>query len=127
MILKSLTSFQKFQSGSKLWVLFFEPQRRLFKEINWRTGFLLGKIKSQKLLEKPVLLDTQKIFPNQSTLCLPLKKESWVSDIYKSWKQLDKPSFRIFLPLSFSEEELDKNWSRSDYIDNIWYYKEKSK
>ena len=72
---KSLGQLQKFQSGHQLWLIFFEPQRNLFKKINWRTNFLLQNLEKKESISKPVLLDTQNIFPNKLLLCLPFKKK----------------------------------------------------
>ena len=123
-MLKPLTNVQKFQAGSHLWLIFFEPRRHLFKEINWRTGFLLQDFKDKEAVSKPVLIDTQRIFPNNSLLCLPLNKESWCSDIYKNWKQLDRPSLRVFIPLGYEEERLKYYWPKSEQSYDLSYYKE---
>ena len=121
---KPLKSFQKFQFGSYLWLIFFEPQRYLFKTINWRTGFLLHNLRDKKPILKPVLIDTQAIFPNNSLLCLPLKKESWLSDIYNFWKHLDKPSLRVFVPLNCDAEKLNQYWPKPEQLCDLSYYKE---
>ena len=121
---QSLNSFQKFQSGSHLWLIFFEPQRNLFKQINWRTGFLLNKPKGLKAISRPILLGTQNIFPNNSLLCLPFKEDKWLLDIYNSWKQMDKPSFRVFIPLNYKGDRFCKSWPSEDPSRNISYYEE---
>ena len=120
---KSLPANQKFSFGSQLWVIFFEPHRRLFTKINWRTHFLLKSLDEKTELLQPLLIDTCKIFPNSSILCLPFKKETWVRDIYRSWKQLDKPSCRVFIPLSCQEEELLNFWPAVDRLHSLSYYK----
>lgn len=124
---KLLNNFQKFQPGSDLWILFYEPHRKVFKQINWRVGFLLEGIKNQTEFSKPVLIDSHRTFPNQKLLCLPLKKESWLSDTYGHWKQLSKPSLRVFVPLQENEDKLDQYWSSSDLLYNLSYYREKKK
>ena len=121
---KSLNSFQKFQSGSRLWLIFFEPERNLFKQINWRMGFILQKPKDLKAVSQPVLVNTYKIFPNDSLVCLPLKKESWLSSIYNCWKQMDKPSFRVFIPLAYDAREIVRYWPPSENVYNLSYYRE---
>ena len=122
---KALSQSQKFQPGSRLWLIFFEPERFLFKTINWRTGFLLQSLrKDQEGFLQPVLLDTKKTFPNQALLCLPLKKESWLSDIYKSWKDLDTPSLRVFIPLNYDEKELCSYKLFQKSLCDLSYYKE---
>ena len=95
-----------------------------FKEINWRTAFLLQNFKDKKALSKPVLADTQSVFPNKALLCLPLKKEAWLSDIHSCWNRLDKPSLRVFIPLGYNEEKLQKYWPQSDVFHNLSYYRE---
>lgn len=121
---KPLDSLQKFCPGSQLWLIFFEPQRALFKHINWRTSFLLKNIKEKEDINQPILVDTQKIFPNNSLLCLPLKKKTWITDAYKFWNQLNKPSFRIFIPEAYDEKNLYEHWPQSDSSQNLSYYKE---
>lgn len=121
---KYLSQFQKFKKGSFLWLIFFEPKRNLFKQINWRTGFLLHKLGGPTNISKPIIIDTQDIFLNHSLLCLPLKKQTWSSNAFHYWKQMDKPSFRVFIPLGESEEPLNKCWPLSDKVYNLSYYKE---
>ena len=124
---KTLSYFQKFLPGSHLWLIFFEPKRDLFKQINWRTGFLLQSLNGKQPVSHPVLVDTQKIFPNKSLLCLPFKKEFWVADVYNSWKQLDKPSFRIFIPSAQNGKQLYEYWPQQDQSHNLSYYEESAK
>jgi len=121
---KPLNDSQKFKKGSILWIIFFEPERELFKEINWRTGFLLRDLKAKTPITQPILIDTKDIFPNQSLLCLPLKKDSWSLDSYHHWKNMDKPSCRIFIPLGGSEKKLEISWPSSESYYNLYYYKE---
>lgn len=120
---KTLSGFQKFQKGSLLWLIFFEPKRRLFRYINWRTGFLLHNLKNPPSVGQPVLIDTKNVFPNQSLLCLPLKSDSWFTEAHRHWKQMDKPSFRVFIPLDCDEEALSRRWPQSDSHYNLSYYK----
>ena len=120
---KPISESQKFSSGSELWLIFFEPDRHLFKEINWRTHFLLKDLGDNEALLKPLLLDTYKYFPNNSILCLPFKKETWLKDAHHFWKQLDKPSCRIFIPLNCDEEELINFWPEVDSLNDLSYYR----
>ena len=120
---KSLGENQKFSLGSELWILFFEPYRQLFKKVNWRTHFLLQPLTEKSNLLKPLLIDTHKVFPNNSILCLPFKEETWVKDVYQSWKQLDKPSCRVFIPLRCQEEELLSLWPEVDIGHKLSYYR----
>lgn len=123
MMFKALSENQKFSQGSQLWLIFFEPYRPLFKQINWRTHFLLKALGDKTTLLKPLLADTYKCFPNSSILCLPFKKETWFKDIYHSWKQLDKPSCRVFIPLDCHEEELFNFWPAVDSPHDLSYYR----
>ena len=122
---KLLGDFQKFQPGSNLWILFHEPNRELFKQINWRTGFLLEGIKSRTAVSKPVLIDTHTMFPNWNLVCLPFEKKSWLSDAYALWGQLRRPSLRVFVPLKGNGEKLNQDWPSSDLLYNLSYYVEK--
>ena len=121
---KPLNYFQKFQSGSHLWLIFFEPEKNLFKQINWRTGFLLQNPREKKAVLQPVLIDTHRVFPNNSLLCLPLKKDSWKSDTYNFWQWLNKPSFRVFTPSESHGVELNQYWPQLDDLYNLSYYSE---
>lgn len=122
---KRLSDFQKFQAGSDLWILFYEPCRDLFKRVNWRTGFLLEGIRSQKKISKSVLIDTHNMFPNEKLVCLSFNQESWVFDVHKHWDQLKKPSLRVFGHLKGHEEELNQDWPQADLLYNLSYYVEK--
>ena len=120
---KSLGATKKFSAGSDLWIVFFEPHRQLFKQINWRTHFLLQDLGDKTNLLRPLLLDTYKNFPNNSILCLPFKKETWFKDIHHFWKKLDKPSCRIFIPLDGHEDELINFWPEVDSLYDLSYYR----
>ena len=120
---QSLDANQKFSLGSDLWVIFFEPDRRLFKKINWQTCFLLQPLAEDEKLLKPLLIHTYKVFPNKSILCLPFKKSTWVKDAHQFWKKMDKPSCRIFIPLGCEEEELINFWPEVDTVYNLSYYR----
>ena len=125
---KSLSHFQKFQSGSKLWLIFFEPKRFLFKQINWRTGFLLSGLReSSPLLKQALLLDTHKIFPNQALVCLPLDREEWPMQGFKLWNQMDRPSFRLFIPMSFKKTQLEEEWPSSVASAQLSCWEEKTR
>ncbi len=121
---KSLNHFQKFQPGSDFWLIFFEPEKNIFKEINWRTGFLLQNLNEKEGCSQPILIDTRKIFPNRSLASLPLKKEQWLADAYNIWRQLSKPSFRVFTPCSDGGEQLKRYWPQLDSLHNLSYYNE---
>ncbi|MBC6415097.1 MAG: hypothetical protein GDA46_01715 [Bdellovibrionales bacterium] len=121
---QSLSYYQKFTSGSDLWCLFFEPQRDLFKEINWRTKFLIHKLKEKIQLKKPLLIESSSFFPNQYILCLPLflrEKE------YEIWLKLKQPSLRIFLPLEYKKPCLNFWFNKNLHGQKISYYNEKIK
>lgn len=120
---KSLDSFQKFQSGSDLWLLFFEPKNDFFKYINWRLDFLLSNMSQKKMNLPPAqLISTYKNFPNKALLCLLFKDNSWVQDIHHYWAKLDKPSLRIFTNIKNSEEQLHAHWPTSDLSHSLSYY-----
>ncbi|MCY4321884.1 MAG: hypothetical protein OXC37_05760 [Bdellovibrionaceae bacterium] len=117
-----LNTNQKFSTGSDLWVIFFEPDRPLFKKINWQSSFLLQSLTENEKLLKPRLIGTYKVFPNKFILCLPFERSSWVKDIYQSWKKMNKPSCRIFIPLGCKPEELINLWPEVDTAYNLHYY-----
>lgn len=118
---KKLNLYQKFMSGSDLWCLFFEPQRDLFKKINWQTHFLIKKLNDNEPLEKALLLDTHKCFPNRLLLCLPL---SLKNNLYDFWLNLNKMSLRIFIPLGCESSDFLKPWWSMDKNHGISYFEE---
>ena len=87
----------------------------------------MQSFKKPKAISQPILMDTHRIFPNDSLLCLSLKKEAWLSDIYNCWRQLDKPSVRVFIPEAYDEQQLNQHWPPSDLLHNLSYYKEMKK
>ena len=124
---KKLGFHDKFHKGAEVWCIFYEPQRALFKSLNWETHFLIEKINTRQKLSQALLLATADIFPNHSLLCLPL---SLSDKIYDFWKKLAQPSFRVFLPLNFDEKDLFRQWPHPSQHQNLSYqqlsyYKEK--
>ena len=121
---KPLSSVYKFYPGADIWLLFFEPTRDLFKHINWRTGWLLQNPTKQQDLTRPALISTKYVFPHKALLCLPFKKNLWLADIYKNWRQLNKPSLRVFMPLKISGESLNEYWPKTQNSPYLSYYQE---
>ena len=119
-----MSESQKFSIGSHLWLIFFEPHRQLFKTINWRTHFLLQSLDNASPFPGPLLVDTHKVFPNDSILCLSFQKKIWFQSAYQFWRQLNKPSIRIFIPLREQEDTLFNYWPTTDSAHKISYYKE---
>jgi len=120
-MLSQLSYYKRFSSGSDLWCFFFEPERALFKSINWRSHFMIHKIKKPVELNKPLLIESSGFFPNQYLLCLP--KGFSVTKIYQLWTHLKKPSVRFFLPLESNKDFLDF-WQDNASSYNPSYYSE---
>ena len=118
-----LTRTGRFKSGHAMWLLFYEKKRPLFKEINLRTSFLLEKIGEEREDFEALLIKTSHIFPNDFLLTLPLS-ENWAKESFDRWEKMDKPSFRVFLPLKGEEEELERAWKNSGFH-HLSFYKEK--
>ena len=121
-MISKLSYYDKFSSGADLWCFFFEPERDLFKAINWRAQFGIQKIKEQVQLTQPLLIESSSFFPNKYLLCLP---ETFLAQkSYEIWVQLKRPSVRLFLPLKSQKNFLDFWLSASSSSDKISYYSE---
>ncbi len=121
---KQLTYHQAFVAGSDLWVLPFEPTSFWFKKINWQTQFLLQTIHSPIKISNPLMITTEKFFPNKAVLCIPIQKISWIQEIHKHWINLKKPSMRIFLRKNETQDDIEKDWPKKDLIYNLSYLKQ---
>ena len=121
--MKKLSSYEKFKPGAKLWCFFFEPERDLFKKINWRSQFMIHKIKEELSLTQALLIESSSFFPNQYLLCLPKTYSSQQS--YDIWVQLKKPSLRLFLALKFKQDFLQPWFSDPVALERVSYYSEK--
>ena len=119
---EKLSVHNKFKKGAEVWCVFHEPERSLFKSLNWETHFLIKKINDNSRLSQALLLGTAGFFPNRSLLCLPL---SLSDKIYDFWIKLAQPSFRVFLPLNFDENKLFRQWPSYKKPQKLSYYKEK--
>ncbi len=86
-------------------------------------GFLLHGLKGKKSLSQPILTGSQNAFPVSSLVCLPLQKKSWFIDAHKCWKQLGKPSLRVFVPSGCDEGRLNSIFP-SSVGSHLSYYKE---
>ena len=120
-MISKLSYYERFSSGSDLWCFFFEPDRDLFKSINWRTNFMIHKMKERTEMTQPLLIESTAFFPNQYLLCLP--KTFSVKKSYDLWTQLKHPLIRLFPPLESSKEFLDF-WMLEASSYNISYYSE---
>ena len=122
MKLAQLSYYEKFNPGSDLWCFFFEPDRDLFKKINWRSQFIIQKIKEPVQLTQALLIESSFFFPNQYLLCLP--EFFSAKKCYDIWTQLQQPSLRLFLPLK-SKEKFLEFWASLESSHQISYYSEK--
>ncbi|MCY4512793.1 MAG: hypothetical protein OXB86_03810 [Bdellovibrionales bacterium] len=109
-MLKSLSSYKALDKGAKLWVLSFDPKEFWFKKINWRMRFLLCSPLSDRTSDRPVLLSVKGKLPTQQILCLPKGEEDWVIACHRNWKQLGRPSLRVFLPRGLNPEMFAAKW-----------------
>ena len=70
--------------------------------------------------EAPLLVASSQLLPNRAVIQLPLENgKKWTTRVYKIWKQLDKPSLRLFLPRTLSERDFEFYWPEPVQIESI--------
>ena len=109
-MLERMSFYRALSEGAKLWVLSFNPQEFWFKKINWQMRFLLCSPLSNHIPDFPVLISLKGELPAQKILCLPQGKGDWVAACYRNWKQLGRPSLRVFLPKNMDPEMFANKW-----------------
>ena len=109
-MIECISSYRALNRGAKLWALPFEPKDFWFKKINWRLRFLLCPPLADRPPDHPMLVSVEGVFPTQHILCLPKDKEDWVSSCHRRWKQLGKPSLRVFLPQDMEPDVFCAKW-----------------
>lgn len=113
--------YKSFSAGHDLWALTFNPEDFWFKKINWHTQFLLNKINEpHQNIDRALLMPTEQILFNKSLLCL-LDSEDIAPQIYQHWKNLKKPSLRIFLNSKIHKKDLESFWPLEDLKYSLSY------
>lgn len=120
-MLERVSSYKALSEGAKLWVLSFDPREFWFKRINWQMGFLLCSPLSDQRPDYPVLISLKGELPTQKILCLPKREEEWVTTCHQNWKQLGRPSLRVFLPRDIDPDIFAKKWPEEKTHDTLSY------
>ena len=111
---KVLHQNKALSEGSDLWVIIFNPENFWFQKINWLSKFTLQKEEDFKQISEPLLVATQQFLPNKSILCMPKNTENLSEKIHTFWKNLKKPSLRVFIDSKDAKEEFESKWPKED-------------
>ncbi len=123
-----LKPHQAFQPGADLWIVPDVLESSFCTKLNWLLNFQLSlaglhqKKKMSPVLKKictdadfPIfsfenndvmMIPTKNYFPNQYTLMIPTRNNLavWTEKYLQSWRDLNSPSIRVFLPRLISYE-----------------------
>ena len=105
---KTLPPSKALSQGASLWILPPPHQYPFSKKIDTYLQFVFRKLPEDKKSQK-LLLESSSHLPCQHVLFLPHSPQ-WIEEVLNNWKDLQKPSLRIFLPESIKKEDLINNW-----------------
>ena len=147
MAINRLSQAAALGQGSYLWIVPPLYQSQWTKKLDWYLNFQISRSlehkspilsdELKKIIEdnklstlyefttkpihpKPLLIASHDHLPNGAILAIELENNfsHWVSECYKHWQLLEKPSLRIFLPQNLSVEEFFKLWPKdNDYAE----------
>ncbi len=105
-----LASSEALSKGVSLWVLPPPYQYPFSKKIDTYLQFVFRKLPQDKQSQN-LLCESSLHLPCQHTLFLPYSSSNqWVQQVLENWKNLQKPSLRIFLPQNMNQKELINHW-----------------
>jgi hypothetical protein len=139
MAIHTLSRAQAFTVQHDLWIIPDKKNLPLFSKIDWYLNFQLTRAsehKRQALPPQLVSISSENSLPDFSVISakeaplmvlaemgLPTKTlieisarekmQTWVTDIYKTWKDLGQPSLRVFLPNDLKSDDFSKLWPGS--------------
>ena len=103
-----LSSEQALKKGADLWIVSDPKHSPWNQQIDWYLSFLMKKSRKD---EKPLLMQTSEKRPNLWTIELAYKNNQlWLNQAHTMWKNLNRPSLRIFAPYPITTEEIQKTW-----------------
>ena len=107
------------KKGTDLWMVSDPEYSSWNQKIDWYLSYLMKKNRQKQDHQiKPLLMKTAHRLPNLWTVELSYKnKEQWLNQAHTVWKNLNRPSLRIFAPHPLSAEDIEKTWS----LDTIQY------
>ena len=106
---KQLPVTNAFASKSDLWIAeSFNPLSSLSVQIDWHLRFSSRKLKDKS----PLLIESSQYLPCQKICFIRFENsQKWIQSAYSFWKNLDKPSLKIFIPKQISFDDLKKIWT----------------
>lgn len=65
-----------------------------------------------------LMIASQNRLPNSETVFLRAGAQSktWISEAWKVWERMRRPSVRLFLPKNIHTEDIARNWDTKDFI-----------
>ncbi|MBX3041289.1 MAG: hypothetical protein KF789_11340 [Bdellovibrionaceae bacterium] len=91
-----------------------DPLNELLSEVDWT----LPEIAAQE--SQPLLISAEGHLPARWIAIVPGSQdvEPWVNAIFKTWKGLGEPSFKVFLPTGLEDNVFSQTWKkRSSFED----------
>lgn len=69
----------------------------------------------------PLMIASSRLLPNRQTVMVPFSggSASWVKSCARIWKEMNRPSTRVFLPEAISLEEFEKAWPKKDGLVDV--------
>ncbi len=147
MAIQKLSQAGAFGPGSDLWILPPLRHSAWARKVDWYLNFQISRAKDHQFrkldpeLEEimntnellplipvetspvppPLLIASHSHLPNQMTLEIPMDKElkNWVLLCHHIWKNLGRPSLRVFLPGPALFENFVEEWPDSQTATDI--------
>ena len=105
---QALSPSKALSSGASLWILPPPHQYPFSKKIDTYLQFVFRRLPEDKKSQK-ILLESSAHLPCQHILFLP-NSSQWIQEALDHWKNLQKPTLRIFLPNNMNEKDLTDHW-----------------
>lgn len=127
-----LTPFNALSIPADLWVLPSIKKSKWTQEIDYYIRFQITKAQSRvksdvdpqlkKILENelvwepegttqgPLMIVPQDNLPAKCILYLETPSETWLNQAYEVWKNLNRPSIKLFLPAGVKENDIQSQW-----------------
>ena len=138
MSLTTLTKAKAFDAGSELWIVPEPEHSALARRVDWYLNFQLARARYHKtrdlspelkntLIQEewpefqygdkgaPLMVAAQGYFPTQMVVQVPVQKtfKSWINGIKTTWKNLEQPTMRVFLPEGKTAEDFKADWDEA--------------
>ncbi len=139
-----LTSSNALEPGADLWILPRIEQSKIVGQIDWYLNFQISRWQDrtpppldQKLLFlltatglesaiegkkiNQLMVPSSSLLPNRWVVQLGSFSgpSSWCSQVVGTWKQLQKPTLRVFLPSRITTKEFQYRWRKLEAFDDF--------